>query len=252
MIAERLTGITAEGYVNCAMQWGTDTEPQAREAYVMETLQDIDEVAFVPHPTISMAGCSPDGLVGGDGLVEIKCPSTATHIETLLSNGIPNKYITQMMFQMACTGRAWCDYVSFDPRMTPRLQLFIKRLERDQAMIDDLNREVGVFLDAVDKKIEALNRINIPKRKRDWSELSFSQQAGIRCNDPIFLAFLTELTGAAINTEEQAAQFVRQYCLVESRANLKDSEPAAMWEKLEREFEAWKIADKVGAEAVLP
>jgi predicted phage-related endonuclease len=83
---------------------GTETEPEARRAYEFFVDCDVQQVGFVPHPTINMAGASPDGLVGDDGLLELKCPNSATHIETLLSGEIPDKYIKQMQFQMACTG----------------------------------------------------------------------------------------------------------------------------------------------------
>ena len=131
LVCERLTGEKGESFTNAAMQHGTDTEPLARAAY--ESLKDVlvDEVGFVPHPSIIMAGASPDGLVGDDGLLEIKCPNTATHIETLLSQTVPSKYNTQMQFQMACTDRSWCDFVSFDNRLPQELQLFVKRVPRD-------------------------------------------------------------------------------------------------------------------------
>jgi putative phage-type endonuclease len=246
LIAERLTGVTAESYVNGPMRWGIDTEPQAREAYVIETLQMIEEVAFVPHPTIAMSGCSPDGLVGTDGMIEIKCPLTSTHIETLLTKNIASKYIVQMQFQMACTGRAWCDFVSFDPRMPSRLQLFVKRIDRDQAMIDDLEHEVRTFLAEVEHKVAALERIGSVPPKRGWSDLSFPQQAGIRCGDQIFRAFLKNWYGEMINTEEDAANFVRDYCNVKSRADLKEGDGAVLWNVLEDQFEEWKIMDRAG------
>ena len=159
LIAERLTGVPAESYSNGAMQWGTATEPAAREAYAMEVLAAIEEVAFVGHPNIPMAGCSPDGLIGKDGLFEIKCPNTATHIETLLGQSVPAKYITQMQFQMSCTGRAWCDFVSFDPRLPPAMQLFVKRVPRDQAFIAELETAVREFLSELDAKVAALTKI---------------------------------------------------------------------------------------------
>ena len=105
LIAERLTGFAAESYTNAAMQHGTETEPEARDAYCFYQGVTVDQVAFVPHPKIDQAGASPDGLVGADGLVEIKCPNTATHLETLLGQAVPAKYADQMQFQMACTGR---------------------------------------------------------------------------------------------------------------------------------------------------
>jgi predicted phage-related endonuclease len=103
-----------------------------------------------------MAGASPDGLVGEDGLLEIKCPNTATHIETLLSQSVPGKYNTQMQFQMACTGRQWCDFVSFDNRLPDELQLFVKRVPRDNEFIKQMEDEVVKFLNELDIKIAQL------------------------------------------------------------------------------------------------
>jgi putative phage-type endonuclease len=156
LVCERLTGQKGESFTNAAMQHGTDTEPLARAAY--EALQDVlvDEVGFVPHPAIIMAGASPDGLVGDDGLLEIKCPNTATHIETLLSQSVPGKYNTQMQFQMACTGRQWCDFVSFDNRLPDELQLFVKRVPRDNEFIKQMEDEVVKFLNELDIKIAQL------------------------------------------------------------------------------------------------
>jgi putative phage-type endonuclease len=156
LVCERLTGQKGESFSNAAMQHGTDTEPLARAAY--EAFQDIlvDEVGFVPHPSIIMAGASPDGLVGDDGLLEIKCPNTATHIETLLSQSVPGKYNTQMQFQMACTGRKWCDFVSFDNRLPNELQLFVKRVPRDNEFIKQMEDEVVKFLNELDIKIAQL------------------------------------------------------------------------------------------------
>lgn len=149
LIAERLTGTVAESYTNAAMQWGTETEPQARRVYEMMHDVAVQQVGLVQHPTLALSCASPDGLVGEDGLIEIKCPQVATHIETLLSETIPGKYITQMQWQMACTDRAWCDFVSFDPRMPGEMQLFVRRLRRDDAAIRDLTEQVGIFLSDV-------------------------------------------------------------------------------------------------------
>lgn len=157
LIAERLTGQPSESFTNAAMQWGTEKEPEARELYEFKTGTFVDQVGFVPHPSIDMSGASPDGLVGDEGLIEIKCPNTATHLDTLTSQKIPTKYETQMLWQLACTGRAWCDFVSFDPRMPPHLRLFVKRLERDGARIVELETEVSQFLAEIDARIEQLN-----------------------------------------------------------------------------------------------
>lgn len=159
LIAERLTGTVAESYTNAAMQHGTETEPEARAAYEFYQGVTVSEVAFVPHPKIDQAGCSPDGLVDADGLVEIKCPNTATHLETLLGQAVPSKYETQMQFQMACTGRAWCDFVSYDPRMPENMRLFIKRVPRDQARIDELEGEIASFLLELAIKLSQLNSL---------------------------------------------------------------------------------------------
>jgi len=164
LICERMTNTVAESYSNAAMQWGTETEPLARAAY--ESFADVlvDEVGYIAHPSIERAGASPDGLVGVDGLLEIKCPNTATHIETLLSETVPTKYITQIQWQMACTRRAWCDFVSFDPRLPNGLQLFVKRVQRDNLYIATLEIEVTLFLSELDAKIfklnERLNHVN--------------------------------------------------------------------------------------------
>jgi putative phage-type endonuclease len=159
LVCERLTGQKGESFTNAAMQWGTETEPLARISYEVAQNVLVDEVGFVPHPSIIMAGASPDGLVGDDGLLEIKCPNTATHIETLLSQTVPNKYNTQMQFQMACTGRLWCDFVSFDNRLPSELQLFVKRVPRDNMYIRLMEEEIVKFLNELDIKIAQLMEI---------------------------------------------------------------------------------------------
>ena len=160
LVCERLTGQKGESFSNAAMQHGTETEPLARAAY--EALKDVlvDEVGFVPHPSIEMAGASPDGLVGEDGLIEIKCPNTATHIDTLLSQTVPGKYNTQMQFQMACTGRQYCDFVSFDNRLPEELQLFVTRVPRDEVFIRLIEAEIVQFLAELDDKINKLMKVN--------------------------------------------------------------------------------------------
>ena len=158
LIAERLTGSAAERFQSEAMRWGSETEALARLAYEFHADVEVVQVAFAHHPSIPMAGASPDGLVGDDGLVEIKCPNTATHIDTLLGGSIPGKYETQCQWQMACTGRQWVDWVSFDPRMPEDLRLFVQRIGRDDARIQVLEVEVAEFLAEIDAKIDALVR----------------------------------------------------------------------------------------------
>jgi putative phage-type endonuclease len=156
LVAERLTGQTADSFKSGAMQHGTETEPQARMAYEAETGLMVSEVAMIEHQTIAMSGASPDGLVGEDGLVEIKCPNTSTHIATLLADKAPSGYIPQMQWQMACTGRQWVDFVSFDPRMPEDMQLFIKRVPRDNALIAEYEAEVVKFLAEVQETVDKL------------------------------------------------------------------------------------------------
>ena len=159
LVVERLTGVKADSFTNAAMEWGTQTEPLARAAYELKTGVMVDEVPLIDHPVIPMSGASPDGLVGEDGMLEIKCPNTATHIDTMLSGEADKRYINQMMWQMACTGRKWVDFVSFDPRMPDNLQLFIKRVERNDEQISELEAEVVKFLLEVEEKVEKLKSI---------------------------------------------------------------------------------------------
>lgn len=159
LVAERMTGERAEGFTNAAMAWGNDQEPEARLAYEFRTNAIVEQVGFIAHPTIGMAGASPDGLVLADGLVEIKCPNTATHIETLLTGVIPGKYETQMLWQMACTGRAWCDFASFDPRLPEEMRLFVKRFPRDDARIAEMEEHVREFLFELDATVKRLGKL---------------------------------------------------------------------------------------------
>jgi len=159
LIAERLTGNSAPSFTNDAMRWGTDQEPYAREAYARRFGVDVYEIGFVDHPEVAMSGASPDGLIGTDGLCEIKCPNTATHLDTLLSGSVPGKYITQMQWQMACTGREWCDFASFDPRLPLNMQLFVQRVPRDVGLILELETEVSAFHDEIEAKLSDLRRI---------------------------------------------------------------------------------------------
>ena len=159
LVAERLTGVIAEGYTNAAMEWGTQTEAEARAAYSFYCDADVGLVDFVNHPSIAMCGCSPDGYVGERGLVEIKCPNTATHIETLLGRSVPGKYVLQMQWQMACTERQWCDFVSYDPRMPEDMRLFVQRLPRDDGQIDEIATEVRAFLGEIDKTVSQLTAL---------------------------------------------------------------------------------------------
>jgi len=145
LAAERLTGETADSFKNAAMDHGNETEPQARAMYSMNNGVIVEEVAFVLHPDLPYAGASPDGLVGDDGLLEIKCPNTATHIATLRGGSIKGGYLLQMQWQMSCTGRKWCDFQSFDPRMPEYIQSHVTRVPRDDARIAEIIEAVSLF-----------------------------------------------------------------------------------------------------------
>jgi len=156
LVCERLTGRTGDFFQNAAMAWGTEQEPNARAAYEAYSGMLVTETGFVPHPTIAMSGASPDGLVGDAALIEIKCPNTATHLETLLGADIPEKYRLQMQWQMACTGRPFCDFVSYDPRLPEHMQLHVVCYPADPAMIKIIEGEVQKFLAELDYKINEL------------------------------------------------------------------------------------------------
>lgn len=163
LVVERLTQQPAQRYATAAMQWGTEQEPAARAAYERVTGTSVEETGFVAHDTL-LAGCSPDGLVDWDGLIEIKCPfNSAVHIETLL-RGMPDEHIPQVQGQMWITGRQWCDFVSYDPRMPAELQLHVQRIQRDPSVIADLERRVSSFLQEVGTQVEALRRLAESKK----------------------------------------------------------------------------------------
>lgn len=159
LICERLTGKKQESYSNAAMDWGTENEPYARAAYEAASNVLVDEVGIIDHPFLPMCAASPDGLVNDDGMVEIKCPNTATHFETLLAGKIPSKYVPQVQWQMACANRLWNDFVSFDPRAPEGLQLFITRVDRDDKYISELEAEVHKFLEELEQRMEKLLKV---------------------------------------------------------------------------------------------
>lgn len=159
LVAERLTGQAQETFTNAAMEWGKQTEAEARAAYSFLFGHTVEEIGLALHPHIKGTHASPDGLVGSDGLVEIKCPNTATHIDTLKSQTIPSKYVTQMLWQMRCCGRDWCDFVSYDPRLPDEMRIFVKRLERDNDRIEELEILVSEFLKEVEDDVDQLNNM---------------------------------------------------------------------------------------------
>ena len=160
LVVERLTGKKAQGFTNAAMEWGTEQEPHAKAAYAAKTGILIEDVGFIDHPTIAMSGASPDGFAE-EGLIEVKCPTSSTMLEYILDGKPPQKYITQMQWQMACTGRPFCDFVSFDPRLPERLQLLVVRIPRDDDYIKMLEQEVTIFLQELDDKLNKLEKVTL-------------------------------------------------------------------------------------------
>lgn len=158
-------GVIGEGFTNAAMIHGTETEPFARHEYEIRNDVMVDEVDFINHKTIPMAGASPDGIVE-DGLVEIKCPDQHTHCNYLIDGVVPEVYKPQMAWQMACTGAKWCDFVSYDPRCPEGLQYFQIRYERDEKYIAELEQEVIKFLAEVDDKYETLKQKIEPQQHK--------------------------------------------------------------------------------------
>lgn len=167
IVVEMLTGLSVEHFVSPAMQWGIDNEIYARTAYELERDVSIEPVGFAVHGTMPRFGASPDGLIGDDGLIEIKCPTTGVHLDYMLSGEIPAEYQAQMLAEMACTDRQWCDFVSFDPRLPKHLQLFIRRFDRDKGLIEALEASVVTFLAEVDEVLERLNSLqeNPPRKE---------------------------------------------------------------------------------------
>ena len=157
LIVERLTGVALQAPLNAAMRWGVEHERRALAAYSFRTDRDPLETGFWSHPRIDQSGASPDGLVGFAGLVEVKCPTTPVHLETLEAKAIPAKYLPQMNWQMACTGRSWCDFVSFDPRLPEPLRMYVARLFRNEEVIADLEQQVQTFLAELDQRVIKLS-----------------------------------------------------------------------------------------------
>lgn len=161
LVCESLTGRATEHFVSPAMQWGIDNEILARNAYEIELETEVQQIGFAIHPKISRCGASPDGLLGTDGTVQFKCPTTATHLEYIVAGVVPAEYHWQMLCEMACTERSFCDFVSFDPRLPKKLQLFVRRFERDDARIAAMETEVVKFLAEVDELIEKVKKCDM-------------------------------------------------------------------------------------------
>jgi putative phage-type endonuclease len=158
IVATRLTGDMPDRYVSRAMEFGTENEPLAISAYEQHENCLVEPVGFAFHPKIKWFGASPDGLVGDDGSIEVKCPTSATHLQWIIDGCVPDEHIPQMKAVMACAEREWCDFVSFDPRMPEHLKLFIRRLERDEPMILEMEKEVEKFLAETQHMLEVIKK----------------------------------------------------------------------------------------------
>jgi putative phage-type endonuclease len=155
LVTERLTGASQDFFTNADMQRGIEIEPVARAAYQASN-ELVDEVGFIKHKTILWFGASPDGLVGSDGLVEIKCPRSTTHLDYIQAKKPPQKYIPQMLAQLSCTGRKWVDFVSFDNRFPEHLQLFVVRFQPSAEELEQFESKVKAFLFEVNNLMEQL------------------------------------------------------------------------------------------------
>jgi len=159
LVCERLTGCVTETYKNAYMDRGNEDEPAARDCYSFVTGNDVEQVPFIKHPTIESFGCSPDGLVGTDGMVEIKRKIPAIHIDYIFKNRIPPEYVKQMTAELACSGRQWNEFVSYCPELPENMQLFICRMERDEEAIKAMEAAVIAFDQAVNVMIAELQKI---------------------------------------------------------------------------------------------
>lgn len=159
LVVETLTGEPTEKYTNGDMKWGTEQEPFACDCYAFLKGYEVEQAGFIDHPEIVGYGASPDGLIGDDGLVEIKCPKTATHVEWMLAGVVPSQHYNQIQGQLDCTGRKWCDFASYDPRMPVDLQLFVVRVERDDCRIAEIRAAVMTMRKEVDDMVKKLTEL---------------------------------------------------------------------------------------------
>ncbi len=159
LVVERLTGQAQESFQNAAMIHGIETEPEARAAYSFYKDVEVAEVGLIKHPTIAWTHASPDGLIGDDGMLEIKAPQPAAHLAVLTGQGIPDKYIIQCQWQMACSGRKWNDFASYSPAFPEHLRLWVRRIDRDPARIEQLEYEARAFLAEVEDTLAALAKV---------------------------------------------------------------------------------------------
>jgi putative phage-type endonuclease len=160
LATERLTNQKTDTYINQAMQDGIDREDTAREIYEIVRDIKVEQVGFIDHPTIKMAGASPDGLLPDNGVLEIKCPIETTHTTNLLERKLPSRYVSQVQWQIACTGAEYANFVSYNPNFEPKLQLMFIEVERDNEYIEMLEEEVSTFLLEVDEVVKTLRELN--------------------------------------------------------------------------------------------
>lgn len=174
VLTEILTGSCVEHYVSPAMDWGTEHEPLARAQYELVKECEVERVGFVIHPRIPRSGASPDGCIGENGLIEIKCPQTATHLKYFIEGVVPADYIAQMQWQLACTEYDWCDLVSYDPRLPEDFSLFIIRMERDNLLIAEMEKQVEKFIGELNEmceKLQAAKREIAPRQMPPAAEI---------------------------------------------------------------------------------
>jgi hypothetical protein len=154
LASELLVDEIEEPFTNASMERGTELEPYAIEAYTEHTLTNVDSVGFM---MCDGYGCSPDGIIGDDGLIEVKCPNQATHIEYLYNNKLPTKYVQQVQGCLFVSGRTWCDFISFNPNFKDGYKLFITRVYRDEAFIKELKSAIDATLSIRDSYLKELN-----------------------------------------------------------------------------------------------
>ena len=174
LIAERISNKPMPSYTSWAMQWGIDNEKLASDSYTALTGNPVVAVGFVKHPTIKWYGGSPDGLVGDDGSIEIKCPETAKHLNTILTGEVDEEYLDQMMGNMIVTGRKWCDFVSFDPRIEGEMSIFVKRIGYDVVRAKEIEREAVIFINEMIDKIDRM-LVNYPRTREEYFKHWHSQ-----------------------------------------------------------------------------
>jgi putative phage-type endonuclease len=252
LVLERITGQLEETYQSAAMLHGIETEASARAAYEFMNDVMVTEVGLIRHPRIERSHASPDGLIGDDGVLELKCPQPAAHLEFLLTGKVPEKYVTQILWQLACSERPWADFASYSPAFPPEMRLATKRIERDDAKIAELEKAVVEFLAEVEAKVAGLRRLyDLPeptpasqpeaeRERRKWSDLPAPCQIVLACKDERFRAFLNERAAwFIIGDEADAQEAVKFLCSVERKRDITPGSPAfAKWNEIYSAFTA--------------